>query len=1211
MATLPTDETFHTALLGDDHTKTVEQRNMEPFLAVQLYAKRARTNDSNSPPYVFVGTATTVPHRENQDGLTRILHGQAVTDHEIVLCSFKLPQVADNPIMTKMISEIHYPYTFNSINELPATLGELVGEPVFLWDVRALRRVPARYKNTITHTETPEQGQNTNAQASTSGQQQSSNSQANSAQGGNSSSGQAGNANTPVATNDDNSADVNKIVLLNSDEENERDQEQEDNRGVHFNHKVLKQSEYVHVIVRAKISQISDFEHPLRTIDENHKNALRGKFLDPAIGFQPKTSGLMTTTILRENMGENEMVHDLLTKHPGQVAGSTPIYTLNNGRTMTIVDGRHRRGAILDCSNMEQPETNWSRDYIQFSLIIRRDNNLLSEWEVLMFSKQKNDSSSLVRATSTVVDLLSGIVSYARIFRSTYDIDYLDARISTIADDMLNSQFLSFAKSTVRKYVRLSRCLLKFDTVKTFIFEECPLTNCKDGGRNNMSYFTDNNLLAANEEDMLLMLKCVTGFYENVDKGKFKPDHFYKTCKMFISETRQYFQRISSIPESSTTASYPKTYSAFMTTTYRLNNTLDTTPQDYIISTMSGYSFSSNDEGKSTNSIIKRAATRMKSKLDDRYLLGKKDAPTKSGPGIVGSAIPRRRNRKRSIPIIDLGDSDDQPEKKKRKTSASTGTGRGGKRIPKGSRRTKATLRPAGGNSAASAQVSGGGAGDDNASDDDEERRFDDSFDVSRPPTNWEQQHAASMRMRDDDITKEFFMNIRSIHKVTSEELGEEWDAEHVIRQQEGSAAATGQEVQDPSAYLRSVHIPKDHRSHVFVPLEHFKVLRSLATFWGIHGEIFHSRSPADKSDNPEENWTETLIGDPYMCKSFFNSKQTELEYRGYTILPGMADPLSFPQNSIDSVLPIPDNFPTMTVVELFDAIHKMFPGEDKLREEEDRENWNPIINSRNAANDENDRNMGIGRYSTTNKFLTETLEKGDYVHLAQRRAYLDVWIGIMVSLLNIDDNGKVNVYVPRTGGRWLLTGRYCKIQVGHNDFHIIVGNICPGYFAIVTGAERVYLWVCPGSHQYVHYNKKEREGLSANLKMERIEIPPNSIFIGHGHLQHAGDGYNGSHCVRYHTYIAPEDVEIPDAIIFGYENALGCLNAQSDANADGPDDTQKSSASSTKRYPPKSKHGRSTKNVVSRAEENESDEEDDDPLDENYTLDLTAIPDV
>ena len=1211
MEGLPDDETFYRELLGEDYGKTLQQRGIQPFHSVQLYAKRARTDDPNSSCSIFVGTATTVPHREQQADLTDVLHGHPLKDNEIVLYSYKLPQVADNPLMTKMISEIHYPYTFHSSDDLPGTLGALRGGTVFLWDVRALKNVPSRHKITTTTATTgaPEHGQNNNAQASNSGQQQSNNSQANSGQGGNSSSGQAGNANTPVSNNNDNSADANEIVLLNSDEENERDQDQEDNRGVHFNHKVLKQGDYVHVIVRAKITQISDFEHPLRTVDETHKNALRGKFLDPTIGFHPKTSGLMTTTILKGNLGENEMVHDLLTKHPSQVAGSTPIYTLNEGRTMTIVDGRHRRGAILDCSEIDQAETNWARDYIQFSLIIRKDNNLLTEWEVLMFSKQKNDSSSLVRATTTVVDLLSGIVSYAKIFQSTYNIDYMEARISTIADDMLNSQFLSFAKSTIRKYVRLSRCLLKFATVKEYIFEKCPLTNCMDGGRNNMSYFTDNTLLTANEEDMLLMLKCVTGFYENVDKGRFKPDHFYKICKMFISETRQYFERISSIPESPTTASYPKTYSAFMTTMFRLNNSLDTTPQDYIISTMSGYSFSSGDGGKSTNAITKRAATRMKSKLDERYLLGKKDAPTKSGPGIVGSAIPRRRNRKRSVPIIDLADSDNEPEKKKHKKTTTTGTG--GKRIPKGSKRTKATLRSAGRNDAASAQGNGGGAGDDNGGDDDEERRFDDSFDVSRPPTNWEQQHEAFMRMKDDDITKEFFMNIRSVHKVTSEELGEEWDAEHVIRQQEGSADSTAKEVQDPSAYLRSVHIPKDHRSHVFVPLEHFKVLRSLATYWGIYGELYHSRTPQKKSDQPEENWMETIAADPYLCKSFFNSKQTELEHRGYTILPGMADPLSFPQHSIDALVPIPDDFPTMKVVELFDAVHKMFPGEDNLREEEDRDNWSPIINSRNNANDENDRNMGIGRYSSTNKFLTETLEKGDYVHLAQRRAYLDVWIGIMVSLLNVDDNGKVNVYIPRTGGRWLLTGRYCKIQVGHNDFHIILGSICPGYFAIVTGAERVYLWVCPGSHQYVHYNKKEREGLSANLKMERIEIPPNSIFIGHGHLQHAGDGYNGSHCIRYHTYIAPEDIEIPDAIIFGYENSLGCLNARTDASADRPNDAHKNSASSTKRYPAKSKQGQSTKNVVSPAEENESDDNGEDPHDDDYTLDSTGIPDV
>ena len=70
-----------------------------------------------------------------------------------------------------------------------------------------------------------------------------------------------------------------------------------DKQGVHFIHKKFERSTYNFVTVTANISQIRDFEHPLRPIDEAHCNELKNIFMDPEIGFQT-ASGLMSITIL-------------------------------------------------------------------------------------------------------------------------------------------------------------------------------------------------------------------------------------------------------------------------------------------------------------------------------------------------------------------------------------------------------------------------------------------------------------------------------------------------------------------------------------------------------------------------------------------------------------------------------------------------------------------------------------------------------------------------------------------------------------------------------------------------------------------------------------------------------------------------------------------------------------------------------------------------
>ena len=138
-----------------------------------------------------------------------------------------------------------------------------------------------------------------------------------------------------------------------------------------------------------------------------------------------------------------------------------------------------------------------------------------------------------------------------------------------------------------------------------------------------------------------------------------------------------------------------------------------------------------------------------------------------------------------------------------------------------------------------------------------------------------------------------------------------------------------------------------------------------------------------------------------------------------------------------------------------------MFPGEDHLRDEGNRTNWNPIINTGDEEKDQQHRDMGAARYQSTNNFVTKVLEQNENVVYAYKRAHIDVWIGFLASMLNLNNatrNSDIEtievLYLPVTGGRRLLTGMDCDLQIGHNDFaQRLIGQL-PGFFVILTGPE-------------------------------------------------------------------------------------------------------------------------------------------------------------
>ena len=170
--------------------------------------------------------------------------------------------------------------------------------------------------------------------------------------------------------------------------------------------------------------------------------------------------------------------------------------------------------------------------------------------------------------------------------------------------------------------------------------------------------------------------------------------------------------------------------------------------------------------------------------------------------------------------------------------------------------------------------------------------------------------------------------------------------------------------------------------------------------------------------------------------------------------------------------------------------------------------------------------------------------EKSERRWLAERKALLDTRIGLLACALRLVNSADgATSWIPNSGGRFLATGVGCPRQSAHNDFsHKNYDpknpKSFPGYFVVVSGDKPFPLWILPGSHLYPRNQTIWRRNLIGLFsKMQKIVVPKNSMFIGHGLLTHAGGGWeevcSAQVTVRYHTYLRPHGVTIKNQIYY------------------------------------------------------------------------------
>lgn len=135
---------------------------------------------------------------------------------------------------------------------------------------------------------------------------------------------------------------------------------------------------------------------------------------------------------------------------------------------------------------------------------------------------------------------------------------------------------------------------------------------------------------------------------------------------------------------------------------------------------------------------------------------------------------------------------------------------------------------------------------------------------------------------------------------------------------------------------------------------------------------------------------------------------------------------------------------------------------------------------------DRHARDSGVGHCSSMKEVLMDYLEKKEEVAYRKARAAMDVWLGRLAVALELGGVYSDMFFLPKAGGRYLLTCNNCLPWTGHKDFeHARKG--CQSIFLVLTGAEVTSSWLCLGSQNFVHYSEKDKKNLAGILKMEEV----------------------------------------------------------------------------------------------------------------------------
>lgn len=93
------------------------------------------------------------------------------------------------------------------------------------------------------------------------------------------------------------------------------------------------------------------------------------------------------------------------------------------------------------------------------------------------------------------------------------------------------------------------------------------------------------------------------------------------------------------------------------------------------------------------------------------------------------------------------------------------------------------------------------------------------------------------------------------------------------------------------------------------------------------------------------------------------------------------------------------------------------------------------------------------------------------------------------------------------------------------------------------------HLNVTLGFHLYVQHSAARKKLLKDASVIQAVEITPEFVFAGHGSVQHDSNESHGEQCIRYDSYLIPENHDLSDAIKFAYGGSTAlCQQAKDSA---------------------------------------------------------------
>lgn len=160
------------------------------------------------------------------------------------------------------------------------------------------------------------------------------------------------------------------------------------------------------------------------------------------------------------------------------------------------------------------------------------------------------------------------------------------------------------------------------------------------------------------------------------------------------------------------------------------------------------------------------------------------------------------------------------------------------------------------------------------------------------------------------------------------------------------------------------------------------------------------------------------------------------------------------------------------------------------------------------------------------------------HLRLGGSGCFLDIYMGQFCALLGCSTLTDELLSFPISDGRFFMTGKYLNAQYGQNDFDHAKNN-WPGFFIIVTGAETLDLWITGGSYKNVDIQTEEKRVIDNFMELKLLIISAQSVFVGHGCLQHVVTAWIGTPSILYHICLILQGHEPMFVVLFAYPSTF------------------------------------------------------------------------